>query len=87
MRAPVKITLSHIFKALLFSWVLFSSSPSPIRRSLASGSLFSASAKTALYSAASSGEPVYIKALTEAVEIKRGYMPTIAEGAVEAGLN
>lgn len=42
---------------------------------------------SALYSAASSGEPVYIKALTEAVEIKRGYMPTIAEGAVEAGLN
>ena len=42
---------------------------------------------SAIHTAASSGEPVYIKALTEAVEIKRGYMPTIAEGAVEVGLN
>jgi len=41
----------------------------------------------ALYSAETSGEPVYIKALTEPVELKRGYMPTIAEGAVEVGLN
>lgn len=42
---------------------------------------------SALYSAAASGEPVYIKPLTEAIELKRGYMPTIAEGAVEVGLN
>lgn len=42
---------------------------------------------SALYSAGTSGEPVYIKALTEPVELKRGYMPTIAEGAVEVGHN
>lgn len=42
---------------------------------------------SALYSAAASGEPVFIKPLTEAIELKRGYMPTIAEGAVEVGLN
>lgn len=42
---------------------------------------------SALYSAASSGDPVYIKALTETVDLKRGYMPTIAEGAVEVGIN
>ena len=42
---------------------------------------------SALYSAETSGEPVYIKALTEPIEIKRGYMPTIAEGAVEVGIN
>lgn len=42
---------------------------------------------SAIYSASSSGEPVYIKALTESVELKKGYMPTIAEGAVEVGIN
>lgn len=42
---------------------------------------------SAIYSAAASGEPIYIKPLTEAVELKRGYMPTIAEGAVEVGIN
>ncbi len=42
---------------------------------------------SALYSAAVSGEPVYVKAMTEPVELKRGYMPTIAEGAVEVGIN
>lgn len=42
---------------------------------------------SALYSAAASGEPVFIKPLTEAIELRRGYMPTIAEGAVEVGLN
>lgn len=42
---------------------------------------------SALYSAETSGEPVYMKALTEPVELKRGYMPTIAEGAVEVGIN
>lgn len=42
---------------------------------------------SALYSAPSSGEPVYIKPLAEPVDLRRGYMPTIAEGAVEVGLN
>lgn len=42
---------------------------------------------SALYSAETSGEPVYIKPLTAAVELKRGYMPTIAEGAIEVGIN
>lgn len=42
---------------------------------------------SALYSAETSGEPIYIKALTSAVELKRGYMPTIAAGAVEVGIN
>lgn len=42
---------------------------------------------SAIYSAETNGEPVCIKALTEAVELKRGYMPTIAAGAVEVGIN
>ena len=42
---------------------------------------------SAIYTAETSGEPVYIKALTEPKELKRGYMPTIAEGAVEVGIN
>lgn len=42
---------------------------------------------SAIYSASSSGEPVYIKPLVESVELKRGYMPTIAEGAIEVGIN
>jgi hypothetical protein len=42
---------------------------------------------SAIYSAASSGEPVYIKALVGSVELKKGYMPTIAESAVEVGIN
>lgn len=42
---------------------------------------------SAIYSASSSGEPVYIKALVEPVELKKGYMPTIAESAIEVGIN
>lgn len=42
---------------------------------------------SALYSAQTSGEPVYLKAITEPKELKRGYMPTIAEGAIEVGIN
>ena len=42
---------------------------------------------SAIYSAETSGEPVYVKPLLEVVELKRGYMPTIAEGAVEVGIN
>lgn len=42
---------------------------------------------TAVWSAQSAGEPVFLKALTAPVELKRGYMPTVAQGAVEVGLN
>lgn len=42
---------------------------------------------SAIFSASSSGEPVYVKALVESVELKKGYMPTIAEGAIEVGIN
>ena len=42
---------------------------------------------TAIYTAASSGEPIWIKARAEPKEIKRGYMPRIAEGSVSVGLN
>lgn len=42
---------------------------------------------TAVYTAASSGEPIWIKARAEPKEIKRGYMPRIAEGSVVLGLN
>lgn len=42
---------------------------------------------SAIYSAETAGEPVFIKALPEPVELKRGYMPTIAEGSVEVGIN
>lgn len=42
---------------------------------------------TAVYTASSSGEPIWIKARAEPKEIKRGYMPRIAEGSVVLGLN
>lgn len=42
---------------------------------------------SAIYSAPVSGEPIFLKVLTEPVELKRGYMPTIAAGAVEVGIN
>lgn len=42
---------------------------------------------TAIYTAAASGEPIWIKARAEPKEIKRGYMPRIAEGSVSVGLN
>lgn len=42
---------------------------------------------SAIYSAASGGEPIYIQALTEPVEVKKGYMPTIEPGALKVGLN
>lgn len=41
----------------------------------------------AIYSAASGGEPIYIQALTESIQIKKGYMPTIEPGALKVGLN
>ena len=42
---------------------------------------------SAICSADSSGEPVWIKARAEPMALKKGYMPMIAEGAVEVGLN
>ena len=42
---------------------------------------------SAIYSAATGGEPVYLQELTEAITIKKGYMPTIDVGALKVGLN
>lgn len=42
---------------------------------------------SAIYSAESGGEPVYLQALTEDITIKKGYMPTIDVGALKVGLN
>lgn len=42
---------------------------------------------TAICTAAGAGEPIWIKARTEPKEIKRGYMPRIAEGSVVVGIN
>lgn len=42
---------------------------------------------SAIYSAASGGEPVYLQQLTESITIKKGYMPTIDVGALKVGLN
>ena len=42
---------------------------------------------SAIYSAATGGEPIFIQQRSEDVVIKRGYMPTIAAGAVKLGLN
>ena len=42
---------------------------------------------TAVYTAASGGEPVCVFQLTEALELKRGYAPTFPTGTVEIGLN
>ena len=42
---------------------------------------------SAVCSAASGGETIFCKAVDEPMELKKGYMPTIAENAVELGLN
>lgn len=42
---------------------------------------------SAVYTAASGGEPVCICQRPEAKELKRGYMPVFPEGTVEIGLN
>ena len=42
---------------------------------------------SAIYSAASGGEPIYLQALTENITIKKGYMPTIDVGSLKVGLN
>lgn len=41
----------------------------------------------AIYNAASAGEPVWIQAISPSVEIKKGYMPMIAAGAVRVAIN
>lgn len=41
----------------------------------------------AIFNAASAGEPVWIQAVSPAVEIKKGYMPMIAAGAVRVAIN
>lgn len=42
---------------------------------------------SAIYSAKSGGEPVFIQALPESIAVKKGYMPVIADGALKVGLN
>lgn len=42
---------------------------------------------SAIYSAATGGEPVYLQPMTENVTIKKGYMPTIDVGSLKVGLN
>lgn len=42
---------------------------------------------SAIYSAASNGEPIFIQALAESKVIKKGYMPVIDPGALKVGLN
>ena len=42
---------------------------------------------SAIYNSTSSGEPVMFVQRTQQKEIKRGYMPTIASGAIKIGLN
>lgn len=42
---------------------------------------------SAIYNAASGGEPIYLQQLPEEITIKKGYMPTMEEGAVKVGIN
>lgn len=42
---------------------------------------------SAIYTEPAGGEPVYVQQLTEGINIKKGYMPTIEEGAIKVGLN
>lgn len=42
---------------------------------------------SAIYTEPSGGEPVYVQQLTEGINIRKGYMPTIEEGAIKVGLN
>lgn len=42
---------------------------------------------TAVYSAASAGEPIYIHQLIESKDLKKGYMPIFAAKTIELGLN
>lgn len=42
---------------------------------------------SAIYSAPTGGEPIYLQQLTEEILIKKGYMPTIDVGALKVGLN
>lgn len=42
---------------------------------------------SAIYTAASAGEPIYIKALPEVINLRKGYMPTFPTGNLEVGIN
>lgn len=42
---------------------------------------------SAIYSAKSGGEPIFIQQLTEEIQIKRGYMPTFAANSIKVGIN
>lgn len=42
---------------------------------------------SAIYSAASSGEPIWVLERSPAKDIKKGYMPTIAENAIRVAIN
>lgn len=42
---------------------------------------------SAIYSQASNGEPIWVSVKSPAKEIKKGYMPTIAEGAIKVAIN
>lgn len=41
----------------------------------------------AIFNAATAGEPVWIQAISPVIEIKKGYMPMIAAGAVRVAIN
>ena len=42
---------------------------------------------SAIYSAETSGEPVFLQQLTESIDIKRGYMPTFDLNTIKVGIN
>lgn len=42
---------------------------------------------SAIYSAQTAGEPIFIQVLQESVQLKKGYMPVIEAGALKVGLN
>lgn len=42
---------------------------------------------SAIYDALSNGEPIWVNVKAPAKEIKKGYMPTIAEGAIRVAIN
>ncbi len=42
---------------------------------------------SAIYSAATGGEPVILTHLTESIDVKRGYMPTFDVGTIKVGVN
>lgn len=42
---------------------------------------------SAIFNAASGGEPIYLQQLPEEIPIKKGYMPIMEQGAVKVGIN